>query len=408
MALTLLRFALRNVLRHPGRSLLMVLGMSAGLVVLVFLKAVGDGYVAQRLEASVGLSYGHVVVRGGADGDAVRDAGAAEAALRRDPAVLAVTSRVRAEGFAKSATGSAGALLVGVDPEAESAATHIDTRIVEGAFLPAPPKGDVAPCVLGIELASKLDVGVGDRVAILVQGDDGALVAEVYRVTGLLRTGNTVFDAAVAYLPRAALRDAFALDGEATEVVARVAEPLEADTVAARVGAAPEVAGLRVQSWREAVPSVLEAMEVLRVMERIRGATLFVLVAVGILDVVAMSVAERRRELAMLTALGMRPGLVAACVTLETAIVAANAVVVGVGVSVLVTGMWLGRTGIDIAGLGASLPVGLEGMSVLYPVIRPESLGTAAAWVAAVAVAVSLPPLWRILRMDPAEALRER
>lgn len=420
MALTLLRFALRNVLRHPGRSLLMVLAMATFLFVLVFLKAVGDGYVAQRLDAAVGLSYGHVVVRPSDDRGAIADAAAVAAVLRRDAGVRSVIARIRAEGFAKSATDTAGVAVVGVDADTESSATRIATYVTDGSFLPTTDASDPAnagraagsaelvPCVLGADLATKLRVAAGDRVALLVQGHDGALVADVHRVVGIFRTGSSVFDATTVYVPRVALRTALAADGDATEVVARVADPLAADDVARRVAAEPELAALSVQSWREAVPALLEAMEVMRVLERIRGVTLFILVAVGILDVVAMSIAERRRELAMLAAIGMRPGAIAACVTLETAIVAAHAVAIGGGASVLVTALWLGRSGIDVASLGANLPIGLEGMRVIHPVVTTGSLATAAAWVAAVALAVAVPPLARILRMDPAEALRER
>lgn len=414
MALTLLRFALRNVLRHPGRSLLMVVAMATFLFVLVFLKAVGDGYVAQRLDDAVGLSYGHVVVRSPDEGGGVADAVAD--AMRRDPGVVSVIARVRAEGFAKSATGSAGVAIVGVDAATEETATHIASYVTDGTFLPradaapaarAPRPADLVPCVLGAELARKLGVAAGDRVALLVQGRDGALIADVYRVTGLFRTGSAAFDAAVVYVPRPAVRSALALDGDATEIVARVRDPLRAEDVAQRVAAGPETAGLRVETWREAVPALLEALEVLRVLERVRGFTLFLMVAVGIFDVVAMSVAERRRELAMLGAIGMRPGAIALCVSMETAIVAANAVALGGGASVLVTSVWLGRVGIDVAQLGANLPFGLEGMRVLHPVVTGTSLVTAAVWVAAVAVAVALPPLARILRMDPARALRD-
>lgn len=406
---TLLRVALRNVLRHPGRSLLMTLAMATGLFVLVFLKAVGDGYVAQRLESALGLSYGHVVVRPAEDDGEIADAARVGAAIARDPAVLATTARVRGEGLAKSATDTAGVMLVGVDAEAEAATTRLASHVVAGAFLGESARaGDPAPCVLGVDLARKLRVEVADRIAILAQGRDGALAADVYVVAGLFRTGSAVFDATAAYVPRASARAALAVEGDATEIVARVAVPLDADAVAARAAASPELRALRIESWRQAVPSVLEAMEVLRVTAPIRAFVLFPLVAVSILHVVAMSVAERRRELAMLAALGMGPVAVATCVAFETAIVAAHAVVLGTVASVLVTGTWLARTGIDVAKLGANLPLGLEGMSVIRPVVSGENLATAAAWVAIVAVAVALPPLWRVVRMDPADALRER
>jgi ABC-type lipoprotein release transport system permease subunit len=218
MALTLLRFAWRNVRRNARRSLLTVAAMAGGLFVLVFLKGLQDGYVAQRLDAGLGLSLGHIVVRSGErHGGAITDGAAVAQALMSDRAVLAAAPRVHFEAFAQGPGAAAGISAFGVDPEAETAATWIARAIVEGNFLKAGDQDEPYPLVIGKELAQRLGVALGDKVALLVQGEDRALVAEPFRVVGIFHTGATLFDSAVAYAPRTIAARMMLVRGDATE-----------------------------------------------------------------------------------------------------------------------------------------------------------------------------------------------
>jgi ABC-type lipoprotein release transport system permease subunit len=410
--LTLARFAARNVLRNTRRSLLTVLSMAGGLFVLVLLKGLQDGYVAQRLDAGLGLSVGHLVVRPGGGGEraagGIADGARVARMLVKDPEVIAAAPRIRFEGFAKSSHGAAGVAVVGVDPEAESATTRLPRAVVEGAFLVPRAMGDLPPMVVGKELARRLGVSLGDRIGLLVEGQDGALVAEAFRVVGIFRTGGAFFDAAVAYVPRSVARRMVLPAGDATEVIARLRDALEASQVAARAAEMPALRGLRVQTWREAAPEVLEAMEVLRVMELVRSAVLFALVALGIFNTVTMSVYERRKEFGVLMAIGMRPRAVFTLLVLEVGLLALAGVGLGVGSGMAVTEQWLGQRGVDFSALGARLPGALEGTGVIYPVVRIGNLLVAAAWVLGISVAVLVLPGYRVLRLDPAAALRDR
>jgi ABC-type antimicrobial peptide transport system permease subunit len=183
---------------------------------------------------------------------------------------------------------------------------------------------------------------------------------------------------------------------------------MRAEASASRAAASQSLAGLRVESWRESVPEVRSAMEMLHAVEFIRSATLFTLVGLGIFNTVMMSLYERRREFGVLLAVGMRPSAVFRVLVLEIAVIAAHALLLGVAVGVGVTQTWLGAKGIDLSSVGAHLPNALPGASVIHPVVRPDNLLAAAAWIVATSLAVLVVPGWRLLRLDPADALRDR
>ena len=117
-----------------------------------------------------------------------------------------------------------------------------------------------------------------------------------------------------------------------------------------------------------------------------------VLMAIGIVNTQLMAVFERTRELGLLQALGMRPGLVTLQVALELAALVAIGVVAG-AILMLVSLAPFVR-GLDLGFLAAGAEMfGAE--RVLYPEVRPAGRG--AVWsrrVAAWRRGAALWPAW--------------
>lgn len=402
------RFAWRSIRRHRRRSLLVMLAMAAGLFVLIFLKGLQDGFVDQRLEQGLGMMTGHARVEPRDGALTLPDTSALLDTLRATPGVTAASARLRGQALARTLNGNSGVVFLGVDPADEAATTVLPSRIVQGSFLEAPPLGGAAPAALGTELAVRLGVGLGDRLTLLAEGHDGSLFAEAFRVTGLFETGGQALDGGFVYLRRSDARRLLAAQGDATGIVLRLAQPRGAPALVERLAALPALSEVTVLSWHETAPEVLSAMEMLRVMERLRNLVLFVLVGLGILNAVVMSVFERRREFGVLLALGLRPSAIVRLLVWEMGLLAVLGIAAGVGSGWLVTDVWLGSRGLDVFALGARLPGALEGSSIIYPVVRLANVLSASAWVGALAVLVVAWPARAILRLDPADVLRGR
>jgi ABC-type lipoprotein release transport system permease subunit len=402
------RFALRSIRRHRRRSLLVMLAMAAGLFVLIFLKGLQDGFVDQRLEQGLGMMTGHARVEPAEEARTLADTAALLDVLRATPGVVGASARLRGQALARSLEGNSGVVFLGVDPLDEAAATVLPSRLVLGSFLEEPPLGGSSPAALGTELATRLGVGLDDRITLLAEGHDGSLFAEAFRVTGLFETGGQALDGGFVYLRRGDARRLLAAEGDATGIVLRLEEPRDARALADRLAEIPALAGTRVLSWHETAPEVLSAMETLRVMERLRNLVLFVLVGLGILNAVVMSVFERRREFGVLLALGLRPSAIVRLLVWEVGLLAVLGIAAGVGSGWLVTDVWLGSRGLDVFALGARLPGALEGSSVIYPAVSLANVLGASAWVGALALLVIAWPARAILRLDPADVLRGR
>lgn len=402
-ALMLMRFALRGVLRHWRRSLLTGAALAGGIVVLVVLAGLQDGYVAGRLEDGLGLQLGHLRVKGGtrplpdplALADAfVSDGTAVAAAPRfRQPALIAVGSKAQ------------GTLVLGVDPQREAQLARLPSLVDEGSFLP--DGSGQPPIVLGHELAATLGVGLGESLVLSLRRTDGSLATSGFRVSGLFAAGGGATEAGVAIVRREALALLLQRTDGADEVAVRLADPWRAPDLAARLAARPEFEGLVVESWHEMAPEIAQAMELLGAMEKIRTAILFALVALGIYTTLTLALAARRREFGMLLALGLAPSRLMAVLVLELLLVVVAAAVVGI---VVAAGLiaWLHARGLDLASLGARLPGALEGAAIVRPLFSAARARSAIEWAAAIAFVVLLVPAVRVLLTDPAEVLRER
>ncbi len=398
----LLRFALRGVTRNARRSLLTGAALAGGIVVLVVLGGLQDGYVASRLADGLLLQLGHLRVTGG-ERPLPDPLGLADAFVF-DGTALAAAPRLRQAAFITCGGEGEGALVLGVDPEREARLSRLPGLVTEGAFLPEGP--GAPPIVLGKVLARKLGAPPGARVTLFARRG-ASLGNMVFEVSGLLDTGGGLGEAALAVVRREALALLLERPDGADEVALRLADPWLAPPLAASLAARPEFAGLTVESWREMAPEVSQAMELLSAIERVRTTVLFALVVLGIYTSQSLALAARRREFGMLLALGLSPARLLVVLTAELLLVVAAAVTAGVALAAGVIA-WLHASGLDLSAFGARLSGALEGSTIVRPLFSAERAGNAALWAAAVAFVVLLVPAARLLRLDPVTVLRER
>ena len=137
----------------------------------------------------------------------------------------------------------------------------------------------------------------------------------------------------------------------------------------------------------ESIGASLFGQKTAAVMLAVLGAVALLLAATGLYSVVAFSVAQRTREIGLRMALGARPADVLALVVRR--------------------GMGLTLAGVAI-GMAASLAVTRLAGSLLVHVSATDPLvfGSAALFLAAVALAANYLPARRATRIDPSEALR--
>lgn len=376
----------RALRRRPLRTALTVTGIAIG-VALVFAAlsvdaAASSGAAGYAREIS---GRADLVVRAFGEGAL---SPASLRAVSGTPGVIQASPQVRRPTFASDQGRSLGAVtLVGVDPAADRA-LH-DEALTAGTPLST---GDPAGVLVSATWAAAHGLTVGSPLTLVGGGGE-----HTFTVRGLLAASGAALadDGRLAYVTIDAARSLFALDAGA------------ADLVEVRVDPAVGVAQVetRLEARLTTQPYLLstaadEAAALGGATRDVGSGLLFVaaiVLFVGALlvaDALAMSVAERTREVGLLRSAGATRGQVHRMVLEE-------AMWLGIGGAAL--GIALGAAAAVVLG---ALVGSLTGAPIGSAVLDPGALVVAVLLGLLVTLAAALEPARRAGRVPPIEALR--
>jgi ABC-type lipoprotein release transport system permease subunit len=405
MSRVLLAIAWRNLRRNAQRTGLTLSAIAVGLAALIGLWSFSEGLQRNMVRNFQDTIVGSLQVhrRGFFQRpELTRDIGQPAAVLRalEVAGVRHWTWRLEAFGLAAGARGSAGVLIMGMDPEREGRVTRFAHRVSQGRFLTG---SDTRVCVIGSGTAHNLGVELGEPVALMAYDRFGALAAEELRVVGLVTTGEMGIDRGVVVVPLAALQGLLEMEGRVTSVVARLPEAA-LETGAAAVRAALGEADYEVLAWHQMFPVLQQWVRLSDGFHYILLAVLLLVVLGGALNTVLLSTLERTRELGVLMALGMSTRQVRAMIAAEALTLGALGTLIGAALGLLVAA-WLARAGLDL-----SVLLGATGRFYMDPVIYAEiNTGHLLAAMAASFVTTALAGVYPALLasgLEPAEAMR--
>ncbi len=338
----LLTIAWRNIWRHTRRTLLTVFTVALGLMLLLLSIGLGDGGHYQMIESSVRFGSGHVVIQapGYQQSRGVAkyvDNGAQHRALAwLDSAgdrfgIQTVLRRVFGSGLAASAEDSAGVQMIGIQPALERSVSRFAEKLTAGKF---PESDDSEEVVIGSGVARRLALKPGDKLVLTAQEVGGAeLQSILVRVGGIMRTGIEEVDEAAVLLPLVTAQR-FLGTGAGVHQIAvllkdsRLAEPL------ARL-AQERLPGLEVLTWAQAMPELNDFIRIDDAGNYLFNTVFFVLIAFLVLNTLLMSVLERKREFALLDALGLTPDRRFSMIMLEAGFVALLSAAAGAALGLL-------------------------------------------------------------------------
>ncbi len=399
-----LRLAWRNLWRHPQRTLLMIVVVAFGSLVILIMWGITDGFFGSMSRAQVMQNQGSFQLRevGYAD-DPIPENGLTPPQIGTSMAILsqlhvsAASPRLETLGMLRSAYGTDGVAIRGVDPVNEQLVTTLQNTLTAGRYLAG--RGEI---LLSVETATRLDVRLGERVVLLAQGKDGT-TSQAFVAVGF-------FSSALADLNRTVLisiDDARVLAG--WDGATAIAVSLPAGTSAAGViGRVRERigAGIEVADYYDLNPMVRLIIQgsVIKMLPFVIMISL--LVGFGVANTTFYSVLERTREFGMMAAVGMSRRQLAWVVLLESIFVSAIGFIAGGSIG-YVGLVYLSRVGLDFGRLLGSFAGELGMPAVIY------ASTSGWYWVAAFSVVVftALVAAWyparRVNRLEPVTAIRE-
>lgn len=411
-----LRLGWRNLWRNPRRSVITVSAIGAAYAFLIALMGLMEGLKEQLLNNGTSLMLGHLQIHDSRylpdrnvydtiGGDEGADVGPLLERLRAHAEVQACAPRVYGFGLLSTGERSAGAQILGVDPNAEAKVSRILQSVAQGGGLTANTSHAV---LLGDALAQELNAGVGTEVAVVTQTAEGTLGNELYRVCGILHTGLRFFDRSVAVVHRVELQELLALGPRRIhEVALRIEDPIVAETFCRSLNASGMLpSDTAVQGWGDLLPQLRDYLNLAAGMNKFIISLVALFAAFGVLNTMTMAVFERSREIGMLNSLGMSPTLIASSILAESAFLAVLGLAAGFGLGAVMMS-YMTTHGLDLRSwTGEFTMLNTRVDPVLKASWAWEQVFWAGVGLSVAALLATYLPAQRAARLDPIKALR--
>lgn len=384
------RYSARELLRHPARSLLAVLGVAVACAMLLDMLMLGGGLNASFRKLLTSSGYELRVSPAGTlpfdTGATITDLARVRAALEADPAVEGVAPvlgsnllvRGREDGPEDERL-----FVLGVDPEEQGL-----YRLTGGA---SPATGEV---VIGQELADG-GIRIGDTLALRVPGSfaDAGRRSGRFVVVGIAEFLYAAAGERSAAMPLAALAALTDQPDRASLMMVGLVEGADPDSTAARLRAANS--GLEVVSIGQLVETAARRLSYFRQLAAILGTVSLVVTTLLIGTIMAISINDRYGTIAALRAIGISRRSIVGAFLVESLLLCLAASVVGLGLGLLVAGQ-LERILSDFPGLPSA---------IRFFVFEPDRLAWAAAGVLLAGVGAALVPAVRAMNAPIAATL---
>ncbi len=413
------RLAWRNLWRNRRRTFITASALAFGYLASVTMIGLWRGMLSEMIETGTNLVTGQLQIHapdyypersmyatlGGREGIDVDEL----VRLTRDsPCIGAACPRVYGGGLVSSGSETVAGLFVGVDPDLEVEVTRLLQTPAEGRA----PRAGEREILIGRGMANVLDVGPGAEVVLVVPASDGSLGNDLYRVSGVFETGLVALDRSFGILPIGSLQELMALpENRIHEVAAAVEDPFSAaalgDSLAAALGASGLDYPVLPRPWTVFRVELAEYASLAGAVNAIVVGIIFIMAVFGVANTMLLGTFERRREFAVVRALGTQPGNVALTVVYEGFILGVVALAAGALISVPVL-YWLHNYPPDLSAMFGDFT--MSG-TVVRPVLRAEYSvdGPVISAVALLLTSIlsALYPAYRAVKIMPADALAD-
>jgi lipoprotein-releasing system permease protein len=398
--------ALRFLREGRFQSILIIVGTMIGVAVVVFIAALVNASQANMIRRVLGATA-HIAIRP-AEEVARPQAWTGEAAtfphvqargqrlrsidqwqplmqaLDARPDVVAVAPIVSGPAFAVRGDATRSVAVTGIEPARFDRIFLTSEKLKAGEFRVAP-----AEAVVGVELASDLGIGLGDRFTLVTERTGAS--PDAFTISGIVDLGSREANRRAVYVGLRTAQALFDLPGGVSELDLKIVELFDAERVGAEIRAQT---GLDVQPWMSAFEQLMTAINAQTITNRAIRGFVVIVVVLGIASVLVVSVVQKRREIGILRAMGATRGAIRGVFLLQGAIVALTGSLFGCAIAAGWVALFL------------HLVRNPDG-TPLFPVEVPPSLYLLVACSAiALGLVAAAAPAHRAAHLDPAQAIR--
>jgi ABC-type lipoprotein release transport system permease subunit len=393
--------AWKNIWRNRSRTLITMAAIYFAVILSILANSLQDGVFNNLIKNVVSFYSGYVQVhkKGYWDEQILDNSFKAlketESRILKNDTINSVTGRLESFALVSSEEITKGVLIVGIEPEKEDKITSLKKKVIEGQYI----KSDDHSVLISEGLAARLKVNVKDTIILLGQGYHGATAAGKYAIKGILKFGSPTLNNKTLFMPLALSQDLFQASGNITSYILSLSNTKNlnatAESVRKNIGS-----GYEVKTWEEIMPDIKQHIKSDATSMKYILGILYMLICFGIFGTILMMMEERKFELGMLVAIGMKKYLLVILLMIESVFTVFSGCIMGVLFSIpLIYYLKIHPIKFEGDTAAAYEQFGFEAIfpvSTDYTIFLNQSL-----IVLLIGLILSVYPIYKIIRLDP-------
>lgn len=402
----IIKLAWKNLWRNRSRTLITVAAIFFAVILSTVAESLKQGVFENLVKNVVSFYTGYLQVhKSGYQDEQILDnsmqmSPEVERKISLDKNINVITPRLESFALVSSNENTRGCMVTGIAPETEHKITALKEKLVAGNYL----EENERSVLVASGLAEQLNVKVNDTIYLIGQGYHGATAAGKYLISGIVKFGSPQLNERVLFMNITTAQDLFSADGLITSYIISITSDQQLDETARNTRQAISK-DYEVMTWEELMPEIKQHITADSNNMKIVQGVLYLLIAFGIFSTLLMMMLERKYEMGMMVAIGMKKSKMILLLVTESVMTVLIGCVAGIIASVPFI-LYFNRHPIRIGGEMAKAYERF-GFEAIFPTSTdPAILIYQTIVVMIIGLALSLYPVLKVIRLRPVPAMR--
>ncbi len=400
------KLAWKNIWRNRRRTIITISAIAFAVLFAVMMRSMQQGMEEQMLESIVKNNMGYIQVHSkGFWDEQTLDNGFYSDDIALDE-ILALTEVIaidkKLETGTLSSTGniSRGTFVMSYD-QSQEIPEKITNNITAGKF----PEAGNSEILMGEDLAEYLNASLGDTIIFLGQGYQGATAAGLYTLSGTIDLHMPELNRVIAYMTMEDLQWHISAPNLLTALLIDVKHPDKLEETKAQI---QDIVGdnYEVMTWYDMDPELKQTLDTSQAKGYIMNFILYMIITFVMFGTILMATQERKYELGVLLAIGMKKWKSMLMVVIENIIINMIGVIIGIAI-VAPIAYYFNTNPIIIQGEQAELMEGYGFEAVIPFSVDPTIALNHGTIVLVLSVILLIYPIMSIRKLKPVEAMKK-
>ena len=403
----LLKLAWLNIWRNKRRTIITTTSIFFTVLLAILVRSLTDGIYENMIRNVVSYSSGYVQIhqKGYWDEQSIDNTFEEDEQLYQEllknTNVTHLMPRLQTFALTSYADKTKGVLILGIDPAKEKAVNKLHEKITAGEYIETIDDNAV---VLGDGLASQLRLKVNDTLVLLGQGYHASSAAGKFIVKGLVKLGSPELNNNVIYMPMKLSQFMHGAEGRLTAVSVMLDKTTNLETLKFSLEESIDLKKYEVMSWKEMMPEMDQFIEADSSGHFIITGILYFIISFGLFSTLLMMMFERKHEIGILIAIGMKKHLLGFILLLESIMISLIGCSAGIVAGILVV-KWFTKYPIQLTGELKEVYEDYGVDSIIYFSSSENVFITQALIVLIVSILLALYPGFKVMKLKPVEAI---